>query len=380
LADIQAVAPSTIGIKTDVIKLGTLGTLRVRRPTINPVRLRRHMLKGLALSFQHVMTNTTVSGLENIPEKGPLLILPNHVSNLDGIMVMAYFPRQIEMVGPGDFQMITIKDWMLKGYGVTVVNRGHADKSGLKRMIAHLKAGKDLLMFPGGGMWEKRVFESKDGAAYLSQLTQAQILPVGLSGTYLKSNAAFMGHRPKLHITFGKVMPAVPPSSNRRMREADLAAASQEIMDRIYDLMEPGEQAQYDTWAREIYRMDIAFERMADGELIAYDGPPIPDMAALAEFIDKPNLFRPMWENAGLDIDPFRQAAFFAPIEVRLAARDMGNLLAGEYDRYIPYRMGEAAAEQVGAALDALRTYVAEWAMVNDARIRLTPIRIDPEA
>ncbi len=380
LTDSQSVAQSIIEYRNELIDLGTLGQIRFRRPMVNPFRLRRRILHAMAHSFSEVMTRTDVYGLENIPARGPVLILPNHLSNLDGIMVLAHYPRQIEMVGPGDFKMITLKDWMLKAYRVVPINRGRADTSNLKNIIGLLKAGRELLMFPGGGMWEKRQFVAKDGAAYFSQLTNTPILPVGISGAYLKSIDAFTGQRPRLTLRFGKLMPAVAPSRNRQTREADLDAASHEIMARIWDLLEPAEQEQYSHWKRELYRMDLTFLQAETGAELPYNGPAVPDMAALAEFAAKPNLFRPMWENTRLNLDPFREAHFFGPVDVRLAARDLAALLRSEYDAYLPYRMGDAATTQVLGALDALGGPVTEWAMRHGARIRLTPVSTDPAA
>ena len=380
MSEMQTATQSIIEYRNELIDLGSLGQIRFRRPMVNPLRLRRRMLHVIAHSFSDVMTRTDAYGLENIPRHGgPLLILPNHVSNLDGIMVLAHYPRQIEMVGPGDFKMITLKDYMLKAYGVVAINRGHADTGSLKNIVSHLKAGKELLMFPGGGMWEKRTFTAKEGAAYLSQLTNTPILPVGISGAYLKTVDAFTGRLPRLTIRFGEVMPAVPPSRNRRMRDADLEAASTEIMDRIWDLMEPEEQTQFTRWEREIYALDMQFVHETTGDELAYTGPAMPDLSALAEFVGKPNLFRPMWENAGLNLDPFRQERFFSPMEVRLAARDMADLLRGAYNAYIPYRLGEEANTSVLKALDALRGPVTDWAIQHHARISMSVSSTLPE-
>lgn len=371
-----SVASSTIEFRMEPVRLGTLGSLRLPMPHVNPRRLRRRMLHGLAHAFQDILTHTTVRGLENIPAHGPLLVLPNHVSNLDGPMVLANYPRQMEMVGPGDFKMITLKDWMLRAYGMTFIKRGFADTEGLKALIAHLKAGRDLLMFPDGGMWEKRRLEAKPGAAYLSQVTGARILPVAIGGTYLKSLSAFRLEMPELTVTFGKVMPAVPVSHDRRRREADLDAASQEIMDRIADLLEPREREMYARWGREQFRLQVAFGD-DHGDPVAYTGPELPEMAALAEFMSRPNLFRPMWQNTGLDMLPFREARYFAPVELQIAARELLETLQGPFERYIPYRLGDAAALEVQ---DSLRTLlvVGEWASAHGARVRLTPLCADP--
>ena len=48
---------------------------------------------------------------------------------------------------------------------------------------------------------------------------------------------------------------------------------------RIWDVMEPAEQAQYERWGREIYTMDLDFVGVHSGESVAYDGPPLPELA-----------------------------------------------------------------------------------------------------
>ncbi len=376
MTEMQEVTFSIFDYKNDVIDLGSLGKVRIRRPVVNPGRLRRRLLHATAHAYQDLLTRTTVRGLENIPREGPVLVLPNHVSNLDGPLVLANYPRQVEMVGPGDFKMLNLKDFMLRAYGMTMIKRGFADTDGLKALIAHLRAGRDLLMFPGGGMWEKRRFEVKPGAAYLSQVTGARILPVAIGGTYLKSKSVFA----PFTVTFGKVLPAVPRASNRDERDQVQADASRRIEQAIWSLMEPADRAMYERWACERYEMRLAFAAVDGGAPLAYDGPPLPEMSVLAEFVAKPNLFRPMWENARLPVEPFREARFFAPIEVQMAVRALHRTLsAGSFERYVSYRMGDEADARLMAALEALSAVI-EWAIAHGALIKMTPLCFDPEA
>lgn len=376
MTEMREVTFSIFDYKVDVIDLGTLGKVRIKRPVLNPRRLRRRLLHATAHAYQDLLTRTTVRGLENIPCEGPVLVLPNHVSNLDGPLVLANYPRQVEMVGPGDFKMVNLKDLMLRAYGMTLIKRGFADTDGLKALVAHLRAGRDLLMFPTGGMWEKRRFEVKPGAAYLSQVTGARILPVGIGGTYLKSKTVFS----RFSVTFGKILPAVQRPSSRQDRDKVLLDASRCIEEAIWSLLEPEDQAMYRRWARQRFELRLDFAAADGGAPLAYDGPPLPPLDDLAEFVAKPNLFRPMWENAALSVEPFREARFFAPIEVQIAVRELYDTLsAGSFERYIPYRMGNEADARLMAALKALPAVV-EWAIAHDALIKLTPVRVDPGA
>lgn len=342
---------------------------------------RRAILRRSIRVLQGVFARAEVHGVENIPPHGPLLILFNHLSTLDGPLVMANMPGEIELVGPGDFPMTAAGQLVIRAYGITLINRGRADRASLRAVVDHLRAGRMVAMAPDGGTWEKGITDVKEGAAYLSQLTQTPMLPVGLGGLYRVPVPGLMAllSRPRITITFGEVMPPVPPSADRRRREADLRAASLAIMRRIYDLLPPEDRARYDAWGRAIYdlRLDFAAE---NGTPIVYNGPPLPDLSALGEFLAKPNLFRPMWQNARLVVDPFREGRFFPAMEVRLAARDLvRTLTAGAFDVYLQYRLGNARAGAALAALQALRDEICEWALQRGARLRLTPVIRLPE-
>ena len=173
---------------------------------------RRKASRILLRRFYSLFTSVTIEGLENIPREGPLLILPNHLSNLDGPLVLGLYPHMLEMVGPRDFKMEPFKSMMMAVYGMTLIRRGYADSTAVSSIIRHLRNRKHLLMFPSGGMWEKRSFSNKSGAVYFSQLTQTPILPVGISGAYLQSHGTITMHRPNLIMRFGKVIDPVSVS------------------------------------------------------------------------------------------------------------------------------------------------------------------------
>ncbi len=337
---------------------------------------RRQIMRRTMRSLQSLFSRAEVTGLENIPDNGPLLILFNHLSILDGPLFIANVPHEIELVGPGDFPMTALEQKVIAAYGITLINRGRADRSSLRAMTDHLKAGRMLALAPDGGTWEKRLWEVKDGAAYVSQLTQTPMLPVALGGLYNVPvfDIGKLARRPRISIRFGQVMPPVPPSLNRSDRHEDLRRASEAIMQRIHEMLPPEDQARYDHWGRATYDVRLSFEALDDGHPMPYDGPPLPDMAALGEFLAKPSLFRPMWVNAGLLVEPFRERRYFAPLEVKLAVRDlMKTLTSGAFDVYLDYRLGEEKAKSALIALAALGR-VSDWAAVHHARMRIAPV------
>ncbi len=335
-------------------------------------------MRGMRL-LRGLFSRAEITGLEHIAPRGPLLVCFNHLSILDGPLVVSAIPQEVELVGPGDFSMTPIEEVMVRAYGITRINRGRPDRSSLRALLDHLEAGRILAMAPDGGTWEKAITDVKTGAAYLSQATGAPIVPVALGGLY-EVPVVDVGRlltRPAISIRFGPPMPPVPPSASRRARQADHEAASQELMQRIYDLLPARDQARYDHWARARYDLAIAFETEAGQRLDPADAPQA-DMTALGEFLAKRNLFRPMHVNAGLNVDPFLQPRFFSPMEVRLAARDLHRTLTqGDFDAYLPYRLGDDKAALALAALRALQGEITGWALDHHARMRISPVISD---
>lgn len=334
----------------------------------------RRILRPLMRLGQDAMIRVTVEGVERIPPQGPLLIAFNHLSNFDGPLVMTNCPYEVESVGPGDFKLLPWQLWGLNLYGMTLIKRGSADRASLKALIDHLKAGRILGMAPSGGTWEKRITDIKPGAAYISQVTQSPILPGAIGGAYLLGERIRPFRRPQVIIRFGEVMPPVPRPRDRRQREAELEAASRGIARQIYELLPAADRALYDRWARERYDLRLEFATYEDGTAVLYDGPALPSMAALGEFVVKPNLFRPMWQNAGLNLQPFMEARYFAPVEVQTAARELREALSnGTYVEYIPYRLGVEKNSAVLRSLEALYA-IGDWAISQHARVKITPV------
>jgi hypothetical protein len=110
--------------------------------------------------------------------------------------------------------------------------------------------------------------------------------------------------------------------------------------------------------------------------------PPAVSFDALAELISKPNLFSPLHRNAKLPVRPFLRPGQSVPArEMRAAA---GALLAafseGDFAGYLEYRLGDAKAAQIRAALQAI-CGVAEQAEAVGARMAfMTVMKVQTEA
>ena len=139
------------------------------------------MMKGTLRIF----SNWGVTGQENVPLTGPLLIVSNHMSNVDPALVAASIPRRVNFIAKRGIFKPGIS-WFLKAYGAYPLN---ADVEGndiqaLLWMRQLLRQGKSVVVFPEStrnpyiGMQE-----AVPGVALLASKTQTPVLPVGITGT-----------------------------------------------------------------------------------------------------------------------------------------------------------------------------------------------------
>jgi 1-acyl-sn-glycerol-3-phosphate acyltransferase len=319
-----------------------------RAPAKRPMR---RMMRGLSRLMLAVLTRTTITGLKNVPASGPLLVLGNHTSTIDPLLLLSFLPETTEFVGPGDFKLLFPGEIIVRWYGLVRVKRTtQLDRASLKRMTDILKSGMMLGLFPDGGTWEKPITDAKSGAAYLSMTTGAPILPVGIGGAYRSWDRIVRLGRPRLTVNIGQVMPPVQPPAEKSERGEALDAATQAIMQRIYELLPTEDRSRYDDLARRRYNVAVDVWRGNVAEMFA-----LPGSAVLGELMLKPNLMSPLVYNAGLPLDPLRYHGVNFPVaSVHLAATALQRALHGAFAGYMEYRLGEAKSRDLYAALDTL--------------------------
>lgn len=122
-----------------------------------------------------------VVGAERIPLQGPLIVVANHESFLDGpLLVSVFTERRLTFFSSAYlFDKRTI-GFFLRRMGALPVQRDHSNLSSLKRAIAILRGGGTMAVFPEGGIARSEIL---GGAAYLALKADAPLLPLYIAGT-----------------------------------------------------------------------------------------------------------------------------------------------------------------------------------------------------
>lgn len=125
-----------------------------------------------------------VEGLENLPERGPFIVVANHVSYWDPIAVGCALPRQVFFMAKKELFSYPVFGTVLRWLGAFPVNRGEPDRAALKRAFNLLKDGEVLGIFPEGTRSKTgEMLTPYSGAAYLALRAGVPVCPVALIGT-----------------------------------------------------------------------------------------------------------------------------------------------------------------------------------------------------
>jgi 1-acyl-sn-glycerol-3-phosphate acyltransferase len=126
-----------------------------------------------------------VSGSENIPATGPVLLCPNHTTDLDPVVICAATDRKdLNALAKSELFAVPILGTYFHLIGATPVVRDSPDRGALRVAEAILNSGRMLLIFPEGRCSRSgRLQDIQPGAMLLSQRTGAPIIPVGIRGS-----------------------------------------------------------------------------------------------------------------------------------------------------------------------------------------------------
>ncbi|WP_083515036.1 lysophospholipid acyltransferase family protein [Fervidicola ferrireducens] len=143
------------------------------------------LTKLLLRCFFSLTGGVKARGLSNVPKEGPLIVVSNHQSILDPLVIMAYIPRKLRFLAAAYLFKIPGLNILLRLYGAIPVNdTERGDISSLKKALRILKGGGAVALFPEGGVSpDGKLRPFKQGFAYLALKSGAAVLPVAVKGT-----------------------------------------------------------------------------------------------------------------------------------------------------------------------------------------------------
>ncbi len=190
---------------------------------------------ALVSFYLRVFNRWEITGEENIPSQGPVVLVANHISLWDPPFLACSIRRPVHFMAKEELFKIPLLGRIIKALGAFPVKRGKPDRNALRLAAKYLENGEILGLFPEGTRSKSgELLQPHPGAALFALRSGAPIVPVGLMGTRTTFPLTLRGH---IRVKIGKPM-VYPELYNTKISNEDLERVSAEIMLRVKELLE----------------------------------------------------------------------------------------------------------------------------------------------
>lgn len=126
-----------------------------------------------------------VQGKDRIPEDGPFLLIANHQSYLDPVLIQAIVPRPMYTMAKSTEFSNPLIGGLLKRLKSFPVRRFEIDPQAVRIVLRHLEEGRGVGVYvEGERTWDGRLKRPRLGTLRLILRAGVPVLPCGISGAY----------------------------------------------------------------------------------------------------------------------------------------------------------------------------------------------------
>jgi 1-acyl-sn-glycerol-3-phosphate acyltransferase len=186
-----------------------------------------------------VLYRLRAEGLANVPERGPVILAPNHFSALDHWFVGLLLHRQVRYMAKSQLFKGPFLEFVLSHVGAFPVRRGQRDEEAIVTAGAILGHGGVLVMYVEGGRSRSGQIgdSARPGIGRLALETGAPVVPVTIYGSERARNWRRLEF-PAVTVRYGEPLRfdvEVDPTRERQQAVADQVLAA---VRRMYDELE----------------------------------------------------------------------------------------------------------------------------------------------
>lgn len=195
--------------------------------------------RGLIRVIAFPFGNWKTIGRENITEKGPFLIVSNHLHVADPPIIAASMPLKCVFMAKDELWRSNWQRFWVSNFGAFPVRKNGVDREALRQAEDWLKHGVSLIMFPEGGRSRTAQLQpALPGAALIAARLGVPILPVCITGTdKLRKIKRALVHHPHIKVTIGK--PFRTTVNNGKPTREERSQMMYDIMKRIAAMLPP---------------------------------------------------------------------------------------------------------------------------------------------
>jgi len=179
-----------------------------------------------------------IDGGERLPKQGPVVVVCNHLSNLDPLIFGGFSARPMFCMTKRELFRPRFAAWMLGGCNCFPVDRGAADRGALRMALDVLaRRGRLLIFVEGTRAAVPGMKRAETGVGFLVRRGGAPVQPVAVWGSERAlRRGRLLPRRVDVHVRWGDVIPLDELTHEQRRDDRALADA---VAARIAELLPP---------------------------------------------------------------------------------------------------------------------------------------------
>jgi 1-acyl-sn-glycerol-3-phosphate acyltransferase len=144
------------------------------------------LYRFLATAITKSIYNTKFEGFDKIPQTGPVLIIANHVSYVDGLMLQAAINRPVRyMIDQYIYDIPAINYFMKVNKAIPILPKKESVANALNIISDGLEAGDAICIFPEGQLtYSGNLGRFKLGIEWIIERDPVPIYPVAIKGLW----------------------------------------------------------------------------------------------------------------------------------------------------------------------------------------------------
>jgi 1-acyl-sn-glycerol-3-phosphate acyltransferase len=134
--------------------------------------------------FAKIWFRLRCEGRSHVPPAGPVMVVSNHQSHLDPVLLGVSCPRQLRAMARKSLFFWPL-GWLIRSLGAVPVDRGGRGISGIKAILKMLGDQDAVIIFAEGTRTPNGQLQAfQGGFAALARRSGAAIVPTAISGAY----------------------------------------------------------------------------------------------------------------------------------------------------------------------------------------------------
>lgn len=199
-------------------------------------------VKAILAAWFRLQFRLRAEGVGHEPSSGAVLVVANHVSALDPLLVGVKMRRRCAFMAKEELLRVPVLGRVLRTLGVFAVRRGEPDRRSIRTALDLLAQGRVVIMFPEGTRSpDGRLQRAEPGAALLALRSGATVLPAVVVGSHRAlPRGRWWPRRVPLVVRFGPTIQV--PRVEGRVDRAMLAEWGERFMAALAALLPPEQQ------------------------------------------------------------------------------------------------------------------------------------------